>query len=107
MNPTMLIAGTVGVGSGVKLCENSSFDHPIHLLDSSKFLILKIGLLPNFASALFAQTRDLLGRLLFLTIIPKVINPNSINNEENGKNQKGSILSVNVKQMPLVVEDGF
>jgi hypothetical protein len=39
----------------------------------------------------------LLGRLLFLTIIPKVINPNSIDNEENGKNQIGSVLSVNVK----------
>jgi hypothetical protein len=50
--------------SGARLCENSFFDHRIHLLDLSKFLILKIGSLPNFASALFTRTRAVLGRRL-------------------------------------------
>ncbi|MGD0087218.1 MAG: hypothetical protein ABSC24_08820 [Verrucomicrobiota bacterium] len=48
-----------------------------------------------------------LGRHLPVTTIPKEINHNSINNEENGKNQIGSILSVDVKDTPFVVKNGF
>jgi hypothetical protein len=32
----------MAVGSGERLCENSFFNHPIHLLDSPKFAISKI-----------------------------------------------------------------
>jgi hypothetical protein len=34
--------GAVAVGSGARLCKNSFFDHPIHLLDSSKCLTTEI-----------------------------------------------------------------
>jgi len=34
--------GAVAVGSSASLCENSFFDHPIHLLDSSKCHVAKI-----------------------------------------------------------------
>jgi hypothetical protein len=35
-------AGTPAVRCSASLCENSFFDHPIHLLDSSKFAISKM-----------------------------------------------------------------
>jgi hypothetical protein len=34
--------GAVAAGSSERLCENSFFDHPIHLLVSSKCVISKI-----------------------------------------------------------------
>jgi len=36
------LTAPTGVGSGERLCENSFFDHSIHLLDSPKFAISKI-----------------------------------------------------------------
>jgi len=61
-------AGAVAVGSSERLCENSFFDHPIHLLDSSKRAMLKIGSLPNFAQTLFTQARDLLRGVVLIGI---------------------------------------
>jgi len=42
MKSTTERAGTPAVGCSESLCENSFFDHPIHLLDSSKFAISKM-----------------------------------------------------------------